>query len=221
MNYWLAVGSKKNWDTAFEHGNIWGLEKTQRHLWENIKEDDRILFYATNPVGGIIRHGIIRTKFMQDKPLWPDELSSNKVIWPLRFEFDIEFCLPPDKWVKDKTASKELWPRAGFRLIGKGVAETLVSNLGVAKYASLKYELPMVAEEPAEFTTVSPKQVKAPLSHDDLQNKLIEIGKLQNFIAEKEIRSTLENWMLYGDVLLTPCQHTYLKYKLEEIFTML
>lgn len=74
MNYWLVVGSKKNWDTAFQHRNIWGLRKTQRLLWESIDEKDKVLFYATQPVGGIIGYGIVRTKFIQDKPLWPDEL---------------------------------------------------------------------------------------------------------------------------------------------------
>jgi len=74
MNYWLAVGSPQNWNTAFEHGNIWGLKETQRHLWESLNEDDILLFYATNPVGGLIGYGPVRTKFKQSKPLWPDEL---------------------------------------------------------------------------------------------------------------------------------------------------
>ncbi len=34
MNYWMAVGRKENWDTAFQNGNIWGLKETQRHLWQ-------------------------------------------------------------------------------------------------------------------------------------------------------------------------------------------
>jgi len=35
MNYWLVVGSSKNWETAFNHGNIWGLRQTQHHLWNS------------------------------------------------------------------------------------------------------------------------------------------------------------------------------------------
>jgi len=86
MNYWLMVGAKNNWHIAFEHGNIWGLKETQRQrpLWEGLKEKDKVLFYATHPVAGIIGHGSIRTKFRQNKPLWPDEIRKNKVIWPLR-----------------------------------------------------------------------------------------------------------------------------------------
>jgi hypothetical protein len=67
MNYWLMVGAKNNWHIAFEHGNIWGLKETQRQrpLWEGLKEKDKVLFYATHPVAGIIGHGSIRTKFRQ------------------------------------------------------------------------------------------------------------------------------------------------------------
>lgn len=65
MNYWLVVGAVKNWDTAFEHGNIWGLKTSQQHLWDALAEGDRAIFYATQPVGGVIGHGVVRTKFRQ------------------------------------------------------------------------------------------------------------------------------------------------------------
>jgi len=108
MNYWLAVGIKQNWDTAFEYGNIWGLQETQRHLWEDLSENDKLLFYVTRPVGGIIGYGVVRTKVKQNRPLWPEEVKKHRVIWPLRFEFDVEFCLPPDKWASEKR-NKHCW----------------------------------------------------------------------------------------------------------------
>ena len=80
MSYWLVVGAKKNWFTAFEYKNIWGLRNTQRHLWENLNEGDKVFFYVTSPVSGIIGYGIVRTKMIQDKPLWPEELKGNEVI---------------------------------------------------------------------------------------------------------------------------------------------
>jgi len=186
MNYWLVVGSKKNWDTAFQHGNIWGLKETQRHLWENLKENDKVIFYATTPVVGVIGYGAVRTKVKQNIPLWPEEIRKKTVIWPLRFEFDIEYCVQPDRWVSDKTVSKELFPRAGFQLLDVTVAKKLISSMGVAEYITTTPEVPQVAEEPAEFVTILEKQGKVLLSHDEIQEKLIEIGKLQKFIAEKE-----------------------------------
>jgi predicted RNA-binding protein len=186
INYWLIVGSKKNWDTAFQHRNIWGLRKTQRLLWESINEKDKLVFYATQPVGGIIGYGVVRTKFVQDKPLWPDELKNNDVIWPLRFEFDVEFCFPPDKWKSEKVVSKELFPRAGFQQISESAARGLISAVQYVEYAIPQIEMPSVAEESSEFVITPKKQGKLLLSHDEAQDRLIRIGQLQNFIAEKE-----------------------------------
>jgi len=187
MNYWLAVGTIKNWHTAFKYRNIWGLKETQRHLWESLKENDKMLFYATSPVSGIIGHGIIRTNFKQRQPIWPDEIKQRKVIWPLRFEFDVKFCLPPDKWVTAKVTSKELWPRAGFQLISKDISENLISTMRETEYPSNKDYEPLFVSEPiAEFTSVAERTGKILTSHGEVQDALVQIGELQNYIAEKE-----------------------------------
>ena len=73
-NYWLAIGNPENWVTAFDSKNTWGLKSTQRHLWEGLAANDFVFFYATQPVIGIIGYGLIKTKFSQDKPLWPQEI---------------------------------------------------------------------------------------------------------------------------------------------------
>jgi hypothetical protein len=186
MNYWMAVGTKENWDTAFQHGNIWGLKEKQRHLWQALDENDRLLFYATRPVGGIIGYGIIRTKFKQNKPLWPDELKEHKVIWPLRLEFDVEFCLPPDKWTTKKIASKALFPRSGFQMLDQNMGKTLISAIGTGKYVIKEVEEPQIEEPITEYTGATEKIESAPLSHDQIKETLIQIGKLQNYIAEPE-----------------------------------
>ena len=186
MNYWLAVGTKQNWNTAFERGNIWGLKETQRHLWESLNENDKLLFYVTRPVGGIIGYGVVRTKFKQNQPLWPDELKEYKVIWPLRFEFDVEFCLPPDKWASGKIISKELWPRAGFQLLSQNMGEKLVSTIGAVEYVFEDSEPLLVSEPSVEFVSVVEKIEKAPPSHNQIKETLVQIGKLQKYIAQEE-----------------------------------
>ena len=98
--FWLVVGSEKNWKVAFENSNLWGLKdfRELRSLWSMLREGDGLLFYVSKPVHGIIGFGHVVTKFRQTNPLWPDEIKRNEVIWPLRFEFDIEYCLPPSLW---------------------------------------------------------------------------------------------------------------------------
>ena len=186
MNHWLAVGTKQNWDTAFEQGDIWGLKETQRHLWQSLDENDKLLFYATSPIGGIIGYGVVRTKFKQSKPLWPDELKGHKVVWPLRFEFDVEFCLPPDKWASEKIVSKEVWPRAGFQLLSQNIGEKLVSAMGAVQYAVKDSESLLISEPSVEFVSVADEIKKALPSHDQIKKTLIQIGKLQRYISQEE-----------------------------------
>jgi predicted RNA-binding protein len=186
MNYWLVVGSKRNWEIAFAQRNIWGLKRTQRLLWESIEEKDKIILYVTQPVGGVIGFGKVKTKFIQDKPLWPDELKNKEVIWPLRFEFDVDFCLPPDKWKDEKVTLKELFPRAGFQKLHDSIAKKIISSINRVEYTIPYVELPSIAEEQTEFLPNSQKIEPVALSHNAIQSRLVEIGQLQNFIAEKE-----------------------------------
>jgi hypothetical protein len=169
MNYWLAVGPPENWKATFEQGNIWGLTETQRqkYIWNNLTEKDIILFYITNPISGVIGYGSVQTKFRQTKPLWPQEVAKRKVIWPLCFEFSVEHCLPPNKWITDKITSDalKLDARRGFHSLEPEFARQMISQL-----------------EPA----TAPSAEQALSLHQQVKNKLIEIGKLQNFIAEPE-----------------------------------
>jgi len=186
MNYWLVVGSIANWKTAFENGNIWGLKEIQRHWWERLNEGDTLLFYATQPVGGIIGYGILHTKFKQNRPLWPQELREHKVIWPLRFEFDVESCLPPDKWTTNKLVSKTLWPRAGFQPLSQSAGTELVSSLKRAEYNMHATEAHQIREARLELETASEDSKVTHLSHNMSRDTLVEVGRLQNFIAESE-----------------------------------
>jgi hypothetical protein len=185
---WLVVGSLQNWRTAFEHKNIWGLKRTQRYLWESLNENDALLFYVTSPVSGIIGHGTVRTKFHQNQPLWPQEVEEERVIWPLRFEFDVDRCLPFDEWQTSKIASRELFPRGGFQLLSYELGRQLVSELKslprgyhVKTPASLS-----AAETPALYAQESQQAEQALPSHEQIKQRLVEIGKLQGYLADEE-----------------------------------
>ena len=171
-NWWLAVGRPDYWQIAFEHGNIWGLRSTPRHiaLWERLSQGDNVLFYATSPVSGVIGYGVVRTKFRQDKPLWPQEVKEDKVIWPCRFEFDVEYCLPRDKWKTRKVFSDFLRAiiRGGFQAIGEESAKEILKAL---------------PSRPLPLAVVEKKAVSL---HDEIKAKLVEIGRLQKLIAESE-----------------------------------
>jgi len=134
----------------------------------SLSEGDILLFYVTQPVGGIIGHGVLRTKFKQNRPLWPQELSEGKLIWPLRFEFDVEWCLPPDTWTTNKLVSKLLWARAGFQLLGKQRGEELISSLRAQSYSVPVTKVPLVKEVSAELATTLRGSKEGFPSHDEL-----------------------------------------------------
>lgn len=170
--WWLAAGSPEHWQIAFAFGKIWGLRAIKRMVtqWENISAGDYVLFYATKPVSGIIGYGVVRTKFKQDKPLWPQEVREGRVVWPYRFEFDVEYCLPQDKWVTDRVSSNYMSAaaRGGFQRVKVEEAEELVQRLPSKPV-------------PPEVTVERPISI-----HDEVKQILVQLGKLQGLIAESE-----------------------------------
>src|SRR5437870_3811498 len=129
-NYWMAVGSVRNWNEAFRLGNIWGLEPKRLNLWERVEPGDMLLFYAMRPVAGVIGYGTIKTKFRQTQPLWPEEIAAGKVLWPLRFELDVGYCVPPDQWEVGRISSEVLRFKAGlsFRKLDSALGLTIVAK---------------------------------------------------------------------------------------------
>ena len=182
-NYWLAVGSVENWKTAFAHRDIWGLKHTQRHLWDDLCENDVLFFYATQPVIGVIGYGVIKTKFFQDEPLWPQEIKEKRVIWPLRLELDVEKCLPYDEWTTSRISSEDLKRRArsGFQILSEDMAQWLISHLQPVKQVEyLQKPSETKGEKVAEIAT------QYALSHNEVKLRLIEIGEIQGYLAEVE-----------------------------------
>jgi predicted RNA-binding protein len=184
--FWLAIGKDKNWDTAFRNSNIWGLEEKNKEVWDNLARDDLLFFYVKYPLKGIIGYGTIVTVFRQDKPLWPEEIKKNQVRWPLRFEFDIEYCLPPDRWA-GKSYKEEAWikPRLsnkGFGLIDKELVSKVLEHfraLGDASEISKEFATGKKVEE-------LPHAEIEEGTHELIKKRLVEIGKMQKFIAEPE-----------------------------------
>lgn len=166
MNYWMVVGTIENWKEAFEKGYIWGLTEKQRHRWDTLREGDVILFYVMRPVAGIIGYGTVKTKFRQTQPLWSEEVEKNEIIWPLCFEFSVEFSISPSQWETDKLTSEVLRFKAGlsFRQLEDSLAKEIISK----------------------FKERRAEDLEEPVSHREIKEKLIQIGKLQNYIAEGE-----------------------------------
>jgi len=181
QQFWLVVGSEKNWKVAFENKNLWGLKdfREVRSLWNMLREGDGLLFYVSKPVHGIVGFGHVVTKFRQTNPLWPEEVRRNEVIWPLRFEFDIEYCLPPSLWKSNRYTSRDL------QMISRMVFQCYpVEEVNAARVAlDLK---PIVESNASPVTELSITNDVVQIKHDDVKTYLAEIGSIQGYIADEE-----------------------------------
>lgn len=181
QQFWLVVGSETNWKVAFEINNIWGLKdfREQRSLWNMLREGDGLLFYVSKPVHGIVGFGRVVTKFKQTKPFWPEEIKRNEIIWPLCFEFDIEYCLSPALWKSHRYTSQDL------QLITRMVFQCYpIEEVNAARVAlGLKPVGEAVSLPLAELETTIES---GPINHDEIKAYLAEIGRIQGYIADEE-----------------------------------
>lgn len=177
--YWLVVGTKRNWEISFNNRNIWGLKDFREltALWNLLLEGDHILLYVSAPVSGIVGCGKVSTKFKQTNPLWPEEIRRNAVVWPLRFEFDIEYCFSPEHW--ESRAYKETNLQLVTRMVFQCIPESVVH--AVRKHFSLPVNDPL-----SDSRSSAVKRVPREINHNDVKAQLAEVGRIQGFLAEEE-----------------------------------
>jgi predicted RNA-binding protein len=180
VKLWILTGNEENWETALNSGNVWGVrEGGLVSRWKNLQKGDTLLFYAKAPIKGLIGVGKLESKFKQDRPLWPDEIRENKVIYPYRFDFQILGVLTPDKWNEGAIAVADL-PlsiQAGVNPVSKVETVTELLNRVGDKF-SLSLETPEEIKEDKPRGEIS--------LHNQIRDKLTEIGQMERFISEKE-----------------------------------
>lgn len=182
-HFWLAVGTRKNWVFSLSHGNVWGLRAGGRlePFWDLLEEGDILLFHVRSPVGGVVGFGTITTKYKDSvNPLWPDEVARGEVLYPLRFHFDVEKALAPDLWEKEKVPIETLKRllQSGFQPIRSAVA------LPVIRGIAPQWVFPV--QGPPGVSLAASGQESESLSHEQIQSMLVDIGRIQKFLAEPE-----------------------------------
>ena len=181
--YWLVVGTQGNWKFSFENGNLWGLKDFRETLalWNLLQEGDKVLFYVSKPVSGVVGVGTITTKFRQTNPLWPEEVRRNAVIWPLRFEFEIRIiCLSPSMW------EAKCYRETNLQLILPMVFQCIPPCVtqAVRAHFALQSEVPQ-STQPGP---VPPQVISeaSPPDHSVAKQQICDIGRIQGFLAEEE-----------------------------------
>lgn len=179
METWISVGTPKNWEKAISE-KIWGVRERLKKYWDKITKGDLLFIYASSPISGIIGVVRINNKFKQDKPLWSEEIKKNKVIWPYRYDFEVEFVLPKSEWESKKISTTKFKIRKGYglsRIVDKNVAEALLQHMDQAWNTQLSHLLKV---------GIPQKVSREANLHDKTKEMLLELGKIEGYIPQKE-----------------------------------
>ena len=185
IKYWVLSGTAENWETALE-GNIWGVrEGNLKKLWENMSNGDILFFYCLSPISGVIGFGKCQAKFKQDKPLWPDEIREDRIIYPYRWQFEPIFKLPRSEW-KSRNISLGGDIKIGYRAgLNPAKNTASISLLNEKIYKEWKSK---VIEEPiSDFLGQVIKKIP-PNQHAHMKDLLMKLGEIKGFIVEEEFR---------------------------------
>lgn len=170
---------------SLTHGNVWGLRAGGRlePFWDLMEEEDTLLFHVKSPVSGVIGFGTVKTKYKDPvNPLWPDEVRKQQVLYPLRFHFDVEKVSPPNSWGKERVPVEKLKRllQAGFQPIRAELALPILRTLS----PGWTFGAPVVSAPSTEGTGQQPTA----LTHDQVKEMLVDIGRIQKFLAEPEFK---------------------------------
>ncbi len=195
VNYWILTGSLENWDVAIAN-SIWGVRKSLKFKWENLKIGDILFFYASAPVSGIIGVGKVINKSEGKNPLWADEVKENKVIYPYRFEFQTTY-VSSYPWKEKKISIGGL--RIGF-WAGLNIINNTDSIRELLERVNRFWNIDI--NKPLEIQKIASGK-KAMSLHDEIKNKIKEIGLLKDFISETEYQIS-ESDRRFLDVVWRP-----------------
>jgi hypothetical protein len=160
---------------------MWGMPPSRESRWERISENgDLVFFYAGRPVSGVVGCATVCRKFRDSKPQWSEEKRQRKAVWPLRFEFEFKFRIDPAFWNQQRIHLSELqrFRYGGFQELPLDIAQKLLV-LFPATASTGGINL-------VEHTTSNAAISRPENSHGDAKSSLVEIGRMQSFIAETE-----------------------------------
>jgi hypothetical protein len=184
-NTWILCGKPENWNIAFQDG-IWALVPKFGGKWRYIRENDRLFFYATATVAGMIGFGKVQTKFKQTKPLFPEEIAAKMVLYPFCFEFITDYALAESQW---KTGRIKIGlptgSYSGMNLLDDQDIIDKIIEATKKNWNTAPSEDDSESSKPQAITIVN-VPVQSSLSHDKVKDMVYQIGKMHRYMADKE-----------------------------------
>ena len=125
ISYYILVGDKRTWKTAFKK-NVWGFTTKTQKLWEDVEKGDNVCFYVTKPTKKIIGFGTIEEKFESSEIFWPNEILFKKILWPYRLEFKITYLI--NEWKNGIDPPRKVILNQGRKKINEDIFLELIKQ---------------------------------------------------------------------------------------------
>ena len=98
---WILTGKLENWTYSIEK-DIWGVKAKHKWLWDLLEQGDKLIFYVSKPVGGMVGCGKVISKSYNTDRVWQDELASGRSIYLYKIGFEKTFYIPRENWVSKR-----------------------------------------------------------------------------------------------------------------------
>lgn len=129
LTHWLAIGTPDNWSFCFEHGNVWGFPRRYERAWSSISDDDILICYATSPIKGVIGYCKITARRKAQTPLFPQEIKTGRVLWPLRVTLAAGNMIPQHLWPAERIAYVNRNPQAALQRVIEVNGKRIITEL--------------------------------------------------------------------------------------------
>jgi len=187
MRAWVLIGPPRHWEISFSRSPaIWGFTGRYFTTYQQMSEDDLLLFYATSPTRGFVGYG----RFLRHLPadsteanelIWPREKDDGAIVWRLRFSFTVRL-LPGG--ARDACAVKEPLPffQTSVLELPAEQAARITQRLDAAGVVSV--ESPCVGI--ADALPPAPVIAESPSLHEELIRIVFDMGQIQNYFPQRE-----------------------------------
>jgi len=187
VRFWLLSGTLENWKRSLgEDEHLWATRDSRvlRPIVHQVSTGDRLVFYATSPVSGIIGFGgVLSGRFTGTSPHWPDEKKAGEVLYPHRFKLAVINVLNEKEWTSKALRLDEAGLRAPIFRALNSIGEDLFNTM--VKACEQKWGLE-VASKIKEWKLFRPVPPPPEDEHRKIMNMIFEIGRLKGLVVEKE-----------------------------------
>jgi hypothetical protein len=189
MGNWLLIGPQKHWEIAFSHvPAIWGLTRRYYTTYSLMGPGDVLFFYSTAPIKGLVGYGILKDKVdaaaeYGRELIWPVEKKKGVPEWELRFTFTGKI-MPHGTW--NRVAVRVYLPFYQTSILELGETEAFRYKTqldGTQQLLPLTGQLYQGINFPQNVPLIGEPE---PALHDNLKQKIFDIGQIQNYYPKLE-----------------------------------